>query len=151
MLRLINTIREFIRKCHSLSKETALLCFVVVALAIVVLHAVMAGLAAAVRRKCASQGSQRIKFRESADYSRFATAILDKNTLIVLSANRYFAQRCGRTAAELIEKRFASPSARATLAPRCVPASSAALTNMRDGAIHNVPSCWECSRCISEI
>ncbi len=128
-------MRKVIQGCLSVSRVTALLGCVVVALLIVVLHSIMAG-CVAILRTCAHGHSNAIEWDESADHSQFATAIVYKDTLIVLSANGYFAGRYGRTTAELIVTRFPPPIAKATVALRALPASASASTHMR--AIHKV-------------
>jgi hypothetical protein len=123
MSKLLSTVRAFARKCHSASGETMLLCFVVVALIMVVLHAVIAASMTGVRRKCTRKGGKAIKCYDMADHSQFGTAIVDTNTLIVLSANRCFAERYGSSASGLVGKRLPHPIASVTGGLRCAPVS----------------------------
>src|SRR5581483_3951808 len=127
MSRLLNTVRAFARRCHSISGETMLLCFVVVALILVVLHAVIAASMTGVRRKCTRTGGKAIKCYDMADYPQFGTAIVDTNTLIVLSANGCFAEQYGSSASGLVGKRLPQPIASVTGGLRRAPVSISAV------------------------
>jgi hypothetical protein len=98
-----------------------LVCFVVVGGILVVLHAVIALCVAGVRRRWARKGGDAIKRYDSADHFECSTATVDTNMLIVLTANRRFAEKYGTSASDLIGKRLPRPVAPAVVALRCPP------------------------------
>lgn len=74
--------------------------------------------------------------------SRFPTAILEKDTLIVLSASSQFADRYGRTPAELIGTRFFAAPCEVQLFTADCRTKLAAAGTLRD--------CLNCYPCISK-
>ena len=95
---------------QSLFREAALLLWLVVTLVIVLVifvsHVMIASYVGAVRRIRVRKDSTAMRLRHLADRSHFAIAIVDLDTLIVLSANRHFAASYGRTQEEVIGTRF---------------------------------------------